>query len=227
MVLFVIIQGAEASVNSVLGGYGQINEQDVTVSNEFLTEVLSNMPGVFLQSKHLVALDCAAGIGRVTEGVLLRHFHEVDLVEPVSHLLEAAKSNLGKRSSSLSVLGRAINFYCEPLQEFLPEANRYDVIWVQWCIMHLTDKDVVDFFKRAKAGLKSNGFFIVKENISKHGIIIDKDDSSVTRSDAHFSALFEQAGLFLYKTKAQRGFPRELFPVKMYALTTKLLEDRR
>lgn len=36
------------------------------------------------------------------------------------------------------------------MQEFTPEAGRYDVIWVQWCIGHLTDHDFVEFFKRAQ-----------------------------------------------------------------------------
>ena len=32
--------------------------------------------------RQLAALDCGAGVGRVTEQLLLLHFHEVDLVEP-------------------------------------------------------------------------------------------------------------------------------------------------
>lgn len=37
-----------------------------------------------------------------------------------------------------------------PLQDFTPEAGRYDVIWIQWCIGQLADDDFVAFFKRAK-----------------------------------------------------------------------------
>lgn len=43
-----------------------------------------------------------------------------------------------------------MKFTCLWLQEFTPDAGRYDVIWVQWCIGHLTDDDFVSFFKRAK-----------------------------------------------------------------------------
>uniref|UniRef100_A0A2P2KK48 Alpha N-terminal protein methyltransferase 1 n=1 Tax=Rhizophora mucronata TaxID=61149 RepID=A0A2P2KK48_RHIMU len=32
----------------------------------------------------------------------------------------------------------------------MPDAGRYDVIWIQWCIGHLPDDDFVSFFKRAK-----------------------------------------------------------------------------
>ncbi|KAL8482199.1 hypothetical protein ACS0TY_028377 [Phlomoides rotata] len=34
--------------------------------------------------------------------------------------------------------------------DFTPEAGRYDIIWIQWCIGHLSDDDFVSFFNRAK-----------------------------------------------------------------------------
>lgn len=38
------------------------------------------------------------------------------------------------------------------------------------------------------------------------------------RVDDKFRALFQQAGLRLVKTELQNGFPKDLFPVRMYAL---------
>ncbi|KAL2656293.1 hypothetical protein AAZV13_04G113000 [Glycine max] len=38
----------------------------------------------------------------------------------------------------------------EKRKDFTPNTARYDVIWIQWCIGHLTDEDFVSFFKRAK-----------------------------------------------------------------------------
>lgn len=216
-------EGVDASVDGVLGGYGGVSERDVIGSDEFLMEVLNHLSEGPLPGRPLVALDCGAGVGRVTKNLLLRRFHEVDLVEPVSHFLESAKEELKDVSCSGDKpleLHKAANFYCTSLQEFCPEPNRYDVIWVQWCIGHLTDQDFVAFFKRAKVGLKVGGFFILKENIAKNGFVVDKVDSSITRSDAYFRNLFQQAGLYLYKTKLQKGFPKELFAVRMYALTT-------
>ena len=35
------------------------------------------------------------------------------------------------------------------------------------------------------------------------GFVVDKVDSSVTRSDSYFRELFEQTGLYLYKTKVR------------------------
>ncbi|KAK4488073.1 hypothetical protein RD792_003815 [Penstemon davidsonii] len=85
-------------------------------------------------------------------------------------------------------------------------------------------------------GLKPGGLFVLKENIARSvfythsntlnssylGFVLDKEDKSVTRSDAYFKQLFKKCGLHIYKMKDQRGLPDELFAVKMYALTTEL-----
>ncbi|XP_069149385.1 alpha N-terminal protein methyltransferase 1 isoform X2 [Solanum lycopersicum] len=107
-------------------------------------------------------------------------------------------------------------------EEFTPDAERYDVIWVQWCIGHLADDDFIAFFKRAKVGLKPGGLFVLKENIARTGFVLDKEDKSITRSDSYFKELFKQCGLHIYKMKDQKEFPDELFAVKMYALTTEM-----
>lgn len=209
-------QGVDASVDGVLGGYGHVNEIDVKGSEGFLKPLLMDRFGS--RTRHIVALDCGSGIGRITKNLLLRHFNEVDLLEPVSHFLAAARENLSPEVNIQEDTHMAVNFYCLPLQEFSPEVGRYDVIWIQWCIGHLPDDDFVSFFKRAKVGLKQNGFFVVKENIAKDGFVLDKVDSSVTRSDSYFRDLFKQCGLFVLSSMDQKGFPEEIFAVKMYAL---------
>ncbi|WMV14110.1 hypothetical protein MTR67_007495 [Solanum verrucosum] len=83
-------------------------------------------------------------------GSLAEERETVDLLEPVSHFLESARVNLAPENLMVSELHKAANFYCVPLQEFTPDAERFDVIWVQWCIGHLADDDFIAFFKRAK-----------------------------------------------------------------------------
>lgn len=39
-----------------------------------------------------------------------------------------------------------------------------------------------------------------------------------SRQDDKFLQIFKDAGLHLVRAEMQRGFPQELFPVKMYAL---------
>ncbi|XP_019156326.1 PREDICTED: alpha N-terminal protein methyltransferase 1 [Ipomoea nil] len=219
----------DATVDGVLGGYGHVNDADIAASDAFLTSILAerfpaqrDAPTAGRTSRHLVALDCGSGIGRVTKNLLLRHFNEVDLLEPVPHFLEAARVNLAPEDLTVPEMHRAANFYCVPLQDFTPDAGRYDVIWVQWCIGHLADDDFISFFKRAKIGLKPGGFFVLKENIARTGFVLDKEDKSITRSDQYFKELFNQCGLYIYTMKDQKGFPDELFAVKMYALTTEM-----
>ncbi|KAH9625995.1 hypothetical protein KSS87_017116 [Heliosperma pusillum] len=245
-------QAVEASVDGVLGGYGNVSDADITSSEAFLRTLFSDLH-ITINSQ-LVSLDCGSGIGRVTKNLLIRYFHQVDLLEPVSHFLETARQTLTSQALANVDHHKALNFYCLPLQEFIPEPGRYDVIWIQWCIGHLTDDDFVSFFKNAKVGLKPGGFFILKENIAKSGkdhcgFVLDKEDCSVTRSDAYFKELFRRCGLHVYKIKGrrllvvawwfrlvrdidigsdraaeedQKGFPQELFAVKMYALMTEL-----
>ena len=65
----------------------------------------------------------------------------------------------------------------------------FDVIWCQWCLGHLSDPDLVAFFKRCSESLKKHpqAVIVVKENIcadSDDGTpqeIFDEQDSSLTR----------------------------------------------
>ncbi|XP_076887115.1 alpha N-terminal protein methyltransferase 1-like [Bidens hawaiensis] len=213
-------QRVEASVDGVLGGYAHVNEPDINNSEAFLNTLFARLFPNSGRNQHLVALDCGSGIGRVTKNLLIRYFNEVDLLEPVSHFLEAARENLSPENMMVSEEHKAVNFYCTPLQEFTPDAGRYDVIWIQWCIGHLADDDFVSFFERAKAGLKPGGFFVLKENLAKSGFVLDNEDKSLTRSHMYFKELFKRCGLTIYDMKDQKGFPDELFAVRIYALTT-------
>lgn len=74
------------------------------------------------------ALDCGAGIGRISKRLLLPLFNTVDLVDVTQEFLDKAKTYLGNDGK------RVGNFFCTGLQDFVPENGRYDVIWIQWVI---------------------------------------------------------------------------------------------
>lgn len=74
------------------------------------------------------ALDCGAGIGRITKRLLLPLFKTVDMVDVTEDFLTKAKSYLGEEGR------RVRNYFCCGLQDFSPEPNSYDVIWIQWVI---------------------------------------------------------------------------------------------
>ena len=61
------------------------------------------------------------------------------------------------------------------------------------------------------------GMIMVKENICKTGFVVDKEDSSITRSHAYMMDLIQQSGLKVVHTQVQKDFPKELFTVRMYA----------
>ncbi|GJV47842.1 alpha N-terminal protein methyltransferase 1 isoform X1 [Tanacetum coccineum] len=72
--------------------------------------------------------------------------------------------------------------YVNKIAEFTPDAGRYDVIWIQWCVGQLADDDFVSFFKKAKVGPKPGGLFILKENLGNCGSL---DRWHVRISDSH------------------------------------------
>jgi protein N-terminal methyltransferase len=47
---------------------------------------------------------------------------------------------------------------------------------------------------------------------------IDKDDASLTRSDAHLKRLWKEAGVKVVKQEVADGFPDGIYPVMMYSL---------
>jgi len=58
-------------------------------------------------------------------------FAHVDVVEGDARFAAAVESHVQSQR-----LGRV---YCAPLQVFVPERGRYDVIWAQWALNYLTD----------------------------------------------------------------------------------------
>ena len=82
--------------------------------------------------------------------------------EPVKHFIEEAEKLLGGGAAPARDDGhKCVNFFALPLEGFHPEPARYDVIWIQWCVGHLTDEDFVSFFQRCAKGLKPGGLILV------------------------------------------------------------------
>jgi protein N-terminal methyltransferase len=79
--------------------------------------------------------------------------------------------------------------------EVLEMHSGFDVIWCQWCLGHLSDEDLVAFFKRAQKALRTRrieegeaaSLIVVKENLCSEGedgqpkTVYDEEDSSLTR----------------------------------------------
>jgi len=168
------------------------------------------------QSTH--ACECGAGIGRVSKGLLLPiGITQCDLVEPSPRLLKAAPEYLDDEYSA------RCRYFCQGLQEFEPKENYYDIIWIQWVVIYLTDEDFIDFLKRCAKGVTKNGVIVIKDNTCEdEAFIVDRSDSSVTRSHSYLLAIIELAGLRVVYQTVQEDFPNSIFPVPIIALEPKL-----
>jgi len=209
--------GIPPTVDGMLGGFEVLTKEDVKGSKSFLQKLWKKRP----ELGRGCAVDCGAGIGRVTKNLLLPLFEKVHLLEQSAPLIESAPNFLGKDGATRTTL------LCQGMQAFEPSPATYDVVWVQWVIGHLTDADLVTFLWRCKAALKPGGVICVKDNTfgtstDENGALecfcVDREDSSLTRSTEYFEAIFKFAGLEVLQKETQRSFPEGLYPVLMYAL---------
>jgi len=203
----------EATPNGMLGGYERISRIDIQGSKSFFAKLKLD------RTPPLRIADCGAGIGRVTKNFLSKINSEVvvDIVEPVKKFTdEIAKPENFAEEKAAGKIGEIVNV---GLETWTPEEKAYWVIWNQWCVGHLTDVALTEYLKRCVAGIKEGGMIVVKENISNcPDDVYDEVDSSVTRTDNKFRAIFRDAGLKVVKTEVQRGMPPCLFQVRSYAL---------
>lgn len=197
------------TVDGMLGGYGSISNIDINASKTFLQRFLGDGEG---KTGSGCALDCGAGIGRITKRLLLPLFKTVDLVDVTQEFLDKAKTYLGEESK------RVGNYFCCGLQDFVPESGRYDVIWIQWVIGHLTDDHLVDFLHRCQKALRPDGLIVIKDNVSYEGVIPDEVDSSVCRDLNIVCSLVRRAGLRIVHQEQQKNFPKELYQVHTLAI---------
>lgn len=211
------VNNCPPTVDGVLGGYGQVDPEDVRQSALFLTDVQQRRAAAGAPPMGRGrALDGGAGIGRVTKNLLSQFFDTVDLVEGNQRLLDAVPEFLAERQSCLGVR------ICAPLQHCTPVEGLYDCIWVQWVVIYLTDADFVAFLRRCVRGLRPGGIIVIKENVldanDLKDLLKDEDDSSVTRSQRLMKHIFREAGLELVLERSQENWGADMLPVFMYAM---------
>ncbi|PWY90274.1 DUF858 domain protein [Aspergillus sclerotioniger CBS 115572] len=200
----------------MLGSYPWYTRIDLRGSKTFLAKVRRMIPNCPTEGKLTLGADCGAGVGRVTEGLLSHVCETVDAVEPVDKFVEVI------RQSELKRTGVVVDIYTTGLENWFPE-KKYDLIWTQFCVGHLTDVQLREYFGRCREALTETGVMVVKENQSTDPFgldMYDDEDSSVTRTDEKLRLLFQEAGLAVVASELQLGFPKnfKLLPVRFYAL---------
>ncbi|PYH96200.1 DUF858 domain protein [Aspergillus ellipticus CBS 707.79] len=200
----------------MLGNYPWYTRIDLRGSKTFLTKIRRLIPDCPTSGKLARGADCGAGVGRVTEGLLSQVCTSIDAIEPVEKFTHVI------RASQLHRDGVVQDIYTMGIEDWVPE-KKYDLIWTQFCVGHLTDVQLGRYFGRCREALVDSGVIVVKENMSTdpQGLdMFDEEDSSVTRTDEKFRMLFREAGLVVLASELQLGFPKEfkLLPVRFYAL---------
>ena len=201
---------------TMLGGIEHVHDEDVRGSVAFI-EALRTCHSRPPRSG--TALDCGAGIGRVSAAVLVPALGAVELVEPNgSFLAEAAKS-------LAPAAVRAV--HAVALEDFAPPAgSTYELVWAQWVLGYVDDEALITLLRRCAALLAPGGCIVVKESVTRGGGgpmagYYDASDGSTTRSEERFCQCFASAGLRVLSAQLQTGFPPELFPVVMFALVAR------
>jgi protein N-terminal methyltransferase len=194
--------GVEPTVNGVLGGMEHVHEDDIRESKAFL----ESLPSVGRER----ALDCGAGIGRVSKYLLCPLFQTTDVMERSPQMLAEAKAALPPDSVG--------EFLAESIEQAVLRYT-YDVIVMQWVAAYLEDDDLTSFLSRCKTALKPNGVVFIKDNISSDNhLFLNKEDFSRIRPDRHYKLIFDKSGLACIREGRQRKWPRDLCQAKMYAL---------
>ncbi|EFO89925.1 hypothetical protein CRE_07491 [Caenorhabditis remanei] len=194
--------------DGMLGGIPSLHGPDVVGSTNFLKILKKNL----IVTKFDNALDCGAGIGRVTKHVLMNSFDSVDMVDLVDELVATSADYIGTDDG----IGEK---FVEGLQTFEPPIQKYDVVWIQWVSGQLTDQDLTSFLQRCIKGLAPNGTIVIKESVSAGGKTLYHDsDGCWTRPESLLLKIAQNAGLHVVHKTVQTGFPKGLFAVKMIAL---------
>jgi protein N-terminal methyltransferase len=192
------------TLDTMLGGFNntRLPRVDITGSRAFLSH--PSIKKRLLASSYAHAVDCGAGIGRITKNLLSKIFAKTDLVDPVESFNKTVMEGEFLRAEREA--GKIGEVFTLGLQEFTPEKGKYSVIWNQWCLGHLRDADLVEYFGRCREGLvPDGGVIVVKENLASGQDNYDGTDSSFTRTEKTLRGIFAKAGLKIIHVAEQHG----------------------
>lgn len=201
----------DISVESMINGPENLSSIDLKFTYNVLS--LLKYEGK-INGGHLVDLGC--GIGRVSYQVLTHFYDKIDLVDPIPHLLIKAQEYMEKDAQ--------IEIYRSGIEEWIPE-HKYDGMWCQWVLCHLTDSDLVMFLRRAKDAMADNALIFIKENVAGHDLNDPKshyeyypERNSLCRTFVHWKEIFVRSGLILEEYRIQPDWPDNMLTVVLFVL---------
>jgi protein N-terminal methyltransferase len=151
----------------------------------------------------------------VTETVLTKYFEKTDLVERFKKHLDAGKGKLEHHP-------RIGCFYNADLQTVHFE-HSYDIVWLQWVVSYLDDRQLVGFLRRCRLALAPHGLVLVKDtaNAKGHDFCYLSKYILFIRSADYLRELFEEAGLEVVYSFPVEGLFASLEPYFSFLLRSK------
>jgi len=149
-------------------------------------------------------IEFAAGMGRLTKNVLLKHFNLIDVEEPSLPLLNEIKKLKKSKISG----GKINKLYSTTAEKFEFERN-YDLIFLQWLLENLNDLDVIKFLLKAKKHLNPKGRIFLKDNLQSEKLqnIEFSNKGQKVRQRKALLFLFELCGFRIALFKVSDDYP--------------------
>ena len=197
----------ESSIKGVLNGFEDLNKPDI----EFSIKLLNYLKEKKIIKNNKKALDCASGIGRVTELVLVNFYDKIDLFEQEDNFINKMKEKFCNNFH----IG---NIEKNTLQNFKFDCN-YDLIWIQWCLENLNKNDIIVFLLKCKNNLSKNGLIIIKENCLLKKKRFLANDLSIQRNEKFYLSIFKKCKLKILKKGKNENWPKEFIPLNYFVLS--------
>ena len=197
----------ESTINGILNGFEELNKPDIEFSKKLLN---------YLKEKQIIknnkkALDCASGIGRVTEYVLIEFYDKIDLFEQEDNFINKMKEKFCNNFH----IG---NIEKNTLQNYIFKC-KYDLIWIQWCLENLNKNDIISFLLKCKKNLNENGIIVIKENCLLKKKKFLANDLSIQRNEKFYLSIFEKCKFKIIKKGKNENWPKEFIPLNYFILS--------
>ena len=197
----------ESSIKGVLNGFEDLNKPDI----EFSIKLLNYLKEKKIIKNNKKALDCASGIGRVTELVLVNFYDKIDLFEQEDNFINKMKDKFFN-NNQIGLIEK------NTLQNFKFDCN-YDLIWIQWCLENLNKNDIIVFLLKCKNNLSKNGLIIIKENCLLKKKSFLANDLSIQRNEKFYLSIFKKCKFKIIKKGKNENWPKEFIPLNYFVLS--------
>ena len=210
------------TISGILNGYPESNKPDVEFSNKLLNYIQDNN----LLNNFDIVLDCACGIGRVTENVLINYFKKIDMFERENNFINYLNKKYKNNNN--------INVFKNSLQNFNQNTkiicNKYNCIWIQWCLENLSKNDINKFLKKCEKILDKNGIIIIKENCindiknknnknkNNNKKFFAEEDFSEIRTLNFYLNIIKKNKFKIIKYGINENWPKKLIPLYYFIL---------